>query len=63
MKAFYQRKGTLLLTNDQLMFIYIDQQNQNQSDIQNVDSMFFFKKDTHGRKLCKFIDLENIKEL
>jgi len=66
MKAFYQAKGTLILTPDQLMFVYVDephQANPNEVDIRNQDSLFFFKKPQQGRKLCKMISLDGIREI
>ena len=51
LKAFYQVKGTLILTSDELMFIYLDYTKQIESnyvqalDVRNHDSLFFFTKD------------------
>jgi hypothetical protein len=47
MKAFYQAKGTLILTSEQLAFVYVDeprQTNPNEVDVRNQDRLFFFKK-------------------
>jgi hypothetical protein len=46
MKQFYQLRGTLVLTNQALFFVYMDQLTDENAgmDIKNHDSLFFFRK-------------------
>ena len=45
MKSFYQTKGTILLTSDELIFVYMDvPQDLTEMDVKNQDNLFFFKK-------------------
>jgi hypothetical protein len=49
MKAFYQAKGTIILTADELIFIYVDpsteQPQYDDADVKNHDNLLFFKKE------------------
>lgn len=68
MKAFHQAKGTLILTPEDLIFVYFDPHREqpkdyDQPDIKNQDSLFFFRRDMRFEKLCKKIDLEGIRDI
>ena len=64
MKSFYQTKGTILLTSDELIFVYMDvEQNLSEMDVKNQDNLFFFKKSQAYKKIFKKIDLEGIKDI
>lgn len=49
MKAFYQAKGTLVLTADELIFVYVHSSSQQpeygDADVKNHDNLLFFKKE------------------
>ena len=67
MKAFYQAKGTLILTADELIFVYVHSNSQlaeyGNADVKNHDNLLFFKKDWAHKKLVKKFDLEGIREI
>jgi hypothetical protein len=66
MKPFYQLKGTLILTKNELYFVYIDEpvrERVDKLDLKNTDELFFFRKSKHGKKLGKMIDLAGIREV
>jgi len=68
MKAFHQAKVTLILTSEDLIFVYFDPhrerpKNHDQPDIKDQDSLFFFRRDVRFEKLCKKIDLEGIRDI
>jgi hypothetical protein len=65
LKPFYQIKGSLVLTHDEILFVYVDEQakDQKKTDIKDLDSLFFFKRQFGGDKVFKLIDLEDIRDL
>jgi hypothetical protein len=62
MKSFYQTKGTIILTSEELIFVYIDEEST-EDDVKIQDNLFFFKKNKSYQKIFKKIDLEGIKDI
>ena len=61
MKAFYQAKGTLVMTAEELIFVFVDDPPVEEKGLQ--DNLFFFHKQKHNKKLFKKIELEGIREI
>jgi predicted secreted protein len=62
MKSFYQTKGTIILTSEELIFVYIDEEST-EDDVKIQDNLFFFKKNKNYQKIFKKIELEAIKDI